>query len=196
MPLPVNTLPAATLVKEASQSLHAEVEALLLPKLEALHTRAGYAAILKMFYGYFFPLETLLQQQLSPAELPDLSQRRKAAAILHDLAAIGQPAADLPLCRHLPEIKNRTQALGVLYVLEGSTLGGKMIARMLLKKEDLDLSENAVTFFAGYKEDTGKRWKTFLEVFNQQDYSEALLQSVNDTFACLKSWMQQTLYHE
>ena len=196
MPLPVNTLPASALVKEASQPLHSSVEALLLPKLEALHSRAGYAAILKMFYGYFFPLEKLLQQHLSSAQLPDLSQRRKAAAILHDLAAIGEPVAGLPLCQHLPEIKNSTQALGALYVLEGSTLGGKMIVRMLLKNEALSLSEDAVTFFSGYKEDTGKKWKTFLEVFNQQEFSEPLLQSVNDTFAYLKSWMQQSLYHE
>jgi heme oxygenase len=171
------------------------VEALLLPKLEAVQTPADYATILKTFYGYFSPVEGMIQQHITPAQLPDIAERRKAAAILQDIGATGDSDVDIPVCRHLPEIKNSTQAFGALYVLEGSTLGGKMIAKMLLKKEALLLSKGALTFFSGYKEETGKKWKAFLDVFNQQENTAILIESANATFYHLKSWMQHTLSH-
>lgn len=193
MPLSVNSLPAATLVKQRTQTLHAEVEHLLLPALENLRTRAAYAQILQMFYGYFHPLEQMIEGFITREQLPDMQVRRKAAAILQDLDAIDFSTQHLPQCQRLPAVQNSTQAFGALYVLEGSSLGGKVIARMLLQNHALSLSENAVTFFSGYKEETGKRWKTFVEAFNQQNDASGLVESANTTFAHLKSWMQHTL---
>jgi heme oxygenase (biliverdin-IX-beta and delta-forming) len=196
MPLSVNTLSNASVVKEATQTLHAEVENLLLPKLNAIESPVGYAAILTMFYGYFSPMEALIRQHITPEQLPDIPERRKAGAILQDLSAIGHSCRGIPVCLHLPEIKNTAQAFGALYVLEGSTLGGKLIAKMLLKNKALSLTEKALTFFSGYNERTGSKWKTFLEGFNQQTGAEEIVKSANDTFYHLKCWMQHTLYHD
>lgn len=196
MPLTINTLPAAVVVKDSTQPLHTETENLLFPKLSSIQSADDYAAVLKAFYGYFFPLEERLLQHITPAELPDIAERRKAAAALHDLKRIGKSEAFVPLCLQLPSIQNTAQAFGALYVLEGSTLGGKMIANMLLKNKLLSVPGDAVTFFAGYREETGSRWKTFLEAFNRQGNVDEMVQSANNTFFYLKRWIQQTLYNE
>jgi heme oxygenase len=149
-----------------------------------------------MFFGFFHPLENAIQQHLSTTDLNDINERRKAAAILHDLKTLGFSASNISQCKSLPPVKNSSQAFGALYVLEGSTLGGKMIARMLLNNNLLSLSEESLTFFAGYKEETGSKWKRFLEAFNRQGNAEEVVKSANDTFSYLKSWMQRILYNE
>jgi heme oxygenase len=194
MPLPLMTTNAVVL-KDHTQTLHTEVESLLLPKLQAVQTIGEYAAILQFFYGFFSPLEGAIQPFIATYDLPDMNTRRKALLILQDLQAIRCPVRGLPVCTELPVIHNTASAFGALYVMEGSTLGGKMIARMLLKNTALSLPENAISFFSGYGEETGARWKNFLTALNKQEDVETLANSANATFLALKRWLQQTLYH-
>ncbi|HEY1022627.1 MAG TPA: biliverdin-producing heme oxygenase [Flavisolibacter sp.] len=191
MPLAINDLPLAGLVKNATQTVHEEVEGLLLPALTSIRTTEDYAKILKMFYGYFHPLEKLIEKQLYAGELPDLHKRRKAVSILHDLHQMSQPTENLFLCNTLPIINNSAQAFGALYVLEGSTLGGKQIAKMLAKNPAVP--EGTTRFFSGYGEQTGSRWKAFLEVFNQQPGQEEIMATATNTFYFLKGWMQHVI---
>lgn len=178
------------MVKNATDPVHQEVEALLLPKLSGIKSKEDYAAVLRMFYGYFSPLESQIAALIDLALLPDIAERRKAASLLHDLEAIRQLAGELPLCTGLPPLNTTAQALGAFYVLEGSTLGGKMIARMLRANEALAVSDEALTFFSGYGEQTGSKWKTFLTVLNNQPEADEIIASATETFRCLKRWMQ------
>lgn len=191
MPLAINETPLAGLVKNATQTVHEEVEGLLLPALTSIRTTEDYALILKMFYGYFHPLEKQIEKQLQAGELPDLHERRKAAYILHDLRQINQPTDELFLCTALPSILNSAQAFGALYVLEGSTLGGKQIAKMLARNGAIP--EGATRFFSGYGDQTGSRWKAFLEVLNQQPAQQEIMASATNTFYFLKGWMQHVI---
>ncbi|RYZ54811.1 MAG: heme oxygenase, partial [Chitinophagaceae bacterium] len=125
MPLTIHETPLAGLVKNATQQVHEEVEAILLPALTSIRSTSDYAAILKMFHGYFHPIEKLIEQQLHTGLLPDLAERRKSSSLLEDLRLLGEATDSLPLCSDLPPIKNPAEAFGALYVLEGSTLGGK-----------------------------------------------------------------------
>ena len=193
MPLTINALPLAALVKDATQQCHAAVEEILLPQLSSLQRREEYAALLHMFYGYYYPLEESIARQLTSRQLPDIAERRKADSILTDLKAIGQPTDNQLFCRNLPTVQSCAQAFGALYVLEGSTLGGTYITKMLLQNKNLSLPPEAVSFFAGYRGQTGTKWKTFLEVFNRQTDADTVIKSANDTFNHLKSWMQQSL---
>lgn len=188
----MNALPLANLVKNATQKNHTDVEELLMPKLSSIASADDYAAILKMFYGYFYPVERSIQQHLKESHLSDINERRKADAILQDLGALKMHNQEVALCTKLPSLQNTAGAFGALYVLEGSTLGGKMIARMLTKNPVVP--ETALHFFSGYKEQTGSKWKSFLEVFNQQPQEGEVVAAANDTFYFLKRWMQHTLY--
>jgi heme oxygenase len=196
MSLTINGLPFSGVVKEATQENHKETEKLLLPRLNSIKSKQDYAAILRMFYGYFFPLENIIQASITPLQLHDIAERRNAGTILRDLASIQEAASGIMLCENLPAISSAAQAFGALYVMEGSTLGGKIIARMLLKNAAFPVPEDALHFFSGYRDDTGPKWKAFLEALNKQTAIEEITTSANETFFYLKSWMQHSFSNE
>jgi heme oxygenase len=55
--------------------------------------------------------------------------------LLDDLQALGcTPSLErLPMCAQLPVIDSSAACLGVLYVLEGATLGGQILRRKSLR---------------------------------------------------------------
>ena len=62
------------------------------------------------------------------------------------------------------EIATPPYALGYLYVIEGSVLGGRVILKHLGPRLQIS-QEKGGSFFAGYKEDTSAKWKSFLQYF-------------------------------
>ena len=60
-----------------------------------------------------------------------------------------------------PAIKNLGELIGVLYVIEGSTLGGRHILKSLSKQFALS-SDEGVRFFQGYGDQTSRNWQYFL----------------------------------
>lgn len=196
MPLTLQATPLSAVVKDSTQLLHRETEDLLMPHLASVQTKEDYAAILAMFYGFYSPLEKLIEAQVPSYETSALAGRRKAGSILHDLAALSLSATNLPTCNRLPQVKTSAQAFGALYVLEGSTLGGKFIANMLRKNPPLTVSDDALQFFLGYKEETGKKWTSFLHLLNEQPDATAIAAAAGETFYYLKCWMQQCFEHD
>ncbi len=193
MPL-TPTASAAASIKEATGEAHTRTEQMLLPHLTALHDREGYARLLRMFYGFFHPMELRIREHIGSDLLPDIDERRNSGSILLDLRALGMEGS-LPLAGRLPEISSVAQALGALYVLEGSTLGGRMIANMLRKNEALQLTEAHLHFFTGYREQTGAKWTSFLSLLNaQEDEADRMASSARASFDCLSAWIQQTLH--
>lgn len=96
--------------------------------------------------------------------IPDATQRKKLPALLADLTYLERQGVEIvpaPVV-NLPQVAGVAALMGMAYVIEGSTLGGRVIARHLQKK--LGLNEtNGASFFAGHGENTGKMWTAFLE---------------------------------
>lgn len=193
MPLTI-TRSVAQLLKEETCDAHIKAENVLTPKLSFIKTYQDYASVLKMFYGYFHPLEKMIGRYITDEMLSDVGERRNSLFILQDLKSINDSTDYIPLCTDLPDMINVSDAFGCLYVLEGSTLGGRMISKMLMKNFYIRLGQDNLNFFNGYKEDTGKRWAHFLSVINQ--YGEdagAMVAAANQTFDGLTKWMEKTL---
>lgn len=139
-------------LKTKTAASHRQVEAspLMQPIASRTLTPQNYTHILRKFYGFFQPLEIAIHQ-LPTLEhyLPDLGMRRKSGSILQDLRAIHQENMALtaiPLCTDVPQITQVSEGFGALYVMEGSTLGGKMISKIVY--ETLGYSpEHGITFF-------------------------------------------------
>lgn len=138
-------------------------------------------------YGFLLPYETALRQHaaaLGPAwEVPE---RQRAQLILADLRV---PADQLPQCAALPPLASLPQLLGAMYVVEGSTLGGQVLARQLAKA-GLDLGR----YFTGYGALTGPRWKTFCRLLDAAatPATEAdIVASASLTFHHLTTWLNQ-----
>ena len=127
-------------------------------------TLSSYRSILKALHGFYVPLESMIDgvaAQLAPLQW---EPRRKAQLLRTDLLALG--ATDegidaLPHCQALPTLRGAPEALGCLYVVEGATLGGRVISRGLRR---LGISAGSGgRFFDGYGERTGNMWKELME---------------------------------
>lgn len=93
----------------------------------------------------------------------------------------------------IPYIHDHGSAFGALYVLEGSTLGGLIIKKMISEKLG---SEEGMSFFEGYGKKTAERWKVFTHILNQIDTdhntADIVVKTAASTFMLFNSWMQQT----
>ena len=146
------------------------------------------ATFLAKMYGFVQPYEAALHQHAAEFG-PEwqLEQRYRAPLILDDLARLGFAGAP-PVCPALPPLATRAQLLGAMYVLEGSTLGGQVIARQLAAG-----GIEGRTFFSGRAERTGPLWKQFtqlLEAAATED-ADAMVASAILTFQTLAAWLTQ-----
>lgn len=172
----------STKIKEATKTPHQEVEKKVVLRIKAIRSEADYADFLKHFYAYFNAVEKSIAPYITRAILPDLAERRNASYIKADIEALGGTIDELPFAL-APEINNAVQALGALYVLEGSIMGGPYIVQMLQKGG----LTRGFSFFSGYGEASGQKWGVFTAVLNalpQSEQEEAqALEAAHETFA-------------
>lgn len=123
--------------------------------------RGAYLRCLERLHGYFAPLEAGITAVGGWRERGvDLDARRRSSMLEADLSALGQAPAVVPRCRELYLPTEPAGAFGALYVLEGSSLGGRVIARRL--RDTLGIGpESGARFFHGYGDRTGEMWRSF-----------------------------------
>jgi heme oxygenase len=165
---------------------------------DSLGSKSAYEKLLIRFFGIHSTLEAQLAMvQGLPAALPDFAGRRKSSALTADLAAFGVSTDGAAICTDLPELKTISQALGCLYVLEGSTLGGQFMAREV--RERLNLGPQIGSeFFSSYGSKVGSMWKTFgqhLELFASANptFRDEILTTAQATFGCFSRWLRQPI---
>ncbi|WP_082407984.1 biliverdin-producing heme oxygenase [Verrucomicrobium spinosum] len=94
---------------------------------------AAYRRLLESFYTLYSPLEEMLAGAVNWNSLGwDFEASRKTPWLLQDLVSLGADPAGLdalPRCQDLPLLSSASHAVGCLYVLEGSTLGGQLITK-------------------------------------------------------------------
>lgn len=179
-------------LKSSTQFEHQETEKLLVGKIKSIQSAEDYVKVLKIFYGYFAPVEKLVRQHITATRLPDIDERRNISKIEEDLKLLGydQPLTLSPV---LPEIKNDYHAAGAMYVQEGSTLGGRHIARMISSK--LESASSALTFFQGYNEKTEEKWEDYKDFLNRsfvtESEQEQVIAGAKSTFENMRHWILQ-----
>lgn len=156
----------------------------------------AYRRLLQQFYGFYLPLEMHLERLPWSNLLFDFEARRKTPLLAQDLQFLGDtPAslASLPLCCDLPEVDNVPQAWGCLYVLEGSTLGGKIILRSLRRLLNINEIEGG-SFFDSYGSEVGPMWHAFGQAVNtytagQSNSEGVLIAAACNTFQKIDQWL-------
>jgi heme oxygenase len=157
----------------------------------------GYGRALRLLYGFFEPLETrLLAVPALSAVVPGLESRMRSRLLEMDLACLGLPAPairQVPRCSELPGLTGAAEALGCLYVLEGSTLGGQIMAREIVAMDPA--LAPACRFLRCDGEDVGLRWKGFAAALEgycgeHPGDSDTLCDSAIRTFRLLESWIE------
>lgn len=123
---------------------------------------ARYIEILQAFQSFYSLLEPQLSRfrEWSELECEIESRMGKLAKIEHDLKYFNTPARG-PMPRLA--IENFAQALGSMYVIEGSTLGGQVISKFLSGRFGY-APDSGADYFSGYGSETGKMWVSFKDI--------------------------------
>lgn len=146
--------------------------------------------LLGRFKGFHQAVEPLLGAVLEPSLM---AGRSKLPALRHDLqlcaalGSLGERQADLP---DLPPLTGRAEALGALYVVEGSTLGGRVIARHL--RQQAAIPRVDFTYLEIYGSRTGEMWRivcTELEAVEDPAAAARTIQTAVKMFDTLRSWL-------
>jgi len=174
-------------LKEQTKSNHQSLEKKLIGKMRAMRNKQDYIDLLTIFYSYFGGLEQLIQGNVLKNKVPDYDLRRKAYSLSADIELLGGRHPALAAQHFLPAITNHAEALGAMYVIEGSTLGGKIISEMITKQLGIT---DGVSFFNGYGADTISMWQRFQAVLNQPENlpGDAIIAAANDTFLKFSEW--------
>ena len=150
-------------------------------------------SVLKAFYGFYIPVEVELKKFESEFKSAgiNLEERLKSHLLENDLEDQGISAnsfSHIPRATEIPQIKSLSDAFAVLYVLEGSTMGGQIISKELAKS---DLSS---IYFNPYKEKTMPMWMQFKNALNQLPESEEdqMVQTARSTFSSLGKWLRSS----
>lgn len=150
---------------------HSRLERALALSPETL-TRDIVARLLLRFRTFYSVWEPWIEA--SPLDRGFLAPRLKSPLIDRDIRALGLTVADRPASGRFdmgaPSVE---RALGSLYVVEGSTLGGQVINRWL--GETAWLPAGGLAYFASYGRDVGRMWRVFQTVL-----CEAVLPSAHD----------------
>lgn len=179
-------------LKEGTADLHEEAERYV-RILDDDATVADYVRYLRAMYGFHAPLETLLAHDadLGATTFDAGTRCQKAAWMLGDLHALG--VTDAPdVCTDLPRAGNLARALGVAYVLEGSTLGGRFILAKL-PPALAALRGTATRYLDGYGAETGHCWRAFGDLVTRAVATPldeaAAVHAARETFAFLTAWL-------
>ena len=148
-------------LREASRAAHRSLDRhpVLAPLVRTDLTAAQYGDALAALRGVYAPLEAAIDRFFAARSTAfDYDSRRKLPALDDDLAALGrrpeQPAMGFPAPASLAEL------VGLLYVVEGSAMGGQSIVRCVRKSA---LENPPLRFFSGSGARAEDRWREFLD---------------------------------
>jgi len=168
-------------------------KAILLPDV----TLADYQTYLVKMYGVTKACEDSVFPVIEEV-VPDLDQRYKSLHILEDLAKTGyseEKLSSIPVFDY--PFSSVSEALGFMYVIEGSTLGGRVLFKHIHQTLGLT-SENGASYFWGYGSQTGILWKSFIAALTrfavEKDESEKIIESAVQTFANIDNWLNEAAY--
>jgi len=180
-------------LKLATAAAHSNLECVL-AKRGYFDGREQYIQYLQRFLAFQEEAERALDTALTTEAVPDWAARRRAHLARADLAMLGAPARHFPqLSGRLPQIASAEQVLGIVYVLEGSTLGGAYLLRQLAP-----LGITAVqggSYLASYGSDRGKMWQRFLftleEAHLRQARAEVIAAAAVATFSAARYYLTE-----
>lgn len=154
MVLAVEAPPSARLfLRNACEALHRRLDAKL-SEVDFDDARA-YGAMLSRMSGPLSALELALTAGTGPKLFEDWSARMRSQALRRDLLTMDAPVR----VQTADAVHDEAEALGTMYVLEGSRLGGRVLARIAGQSRDARVRE--ATRFFRHEEDAG-HWRSFL----------------------------------
>jgi heme oxygenase len=180
-------------LKTETRLAHERVEeAVNLPA--RLGSVAAYRALLARLYGFHATWE-----KEAGAAIPDralLNGRLRAPALVQDIRALGlseEEIGRLPECARILSDRTLPEALGAMYVIEGSTLGGAVIAKEVKRTLGFQATSGC-SFFAGAGRGLMAQWHGFrdkLLSYSSPDRDDLIVAGAERTFDRMRIWLTQ-----
>ncbi|HVJ65876.1 MAG TPA: biliverdin-producing heme oxygenase [Bdellovibrionota bacterium] len=162
-------------------------------------SEGDYRHLLELMLDFYEPAEIFLTQEFSAdvkAKL-DFSARLKSGWLKRDLRALKSSksrSAKNSIAFSGKAYASPARQLGLMYVMEGATLGGQVIARRfeMLFPRWID----ATRFYRSYEKDLGTRWMNFQRVIGEEiktledvaEYCEGAKEAFRGFQRAIKSW--------
>ncbi|NML15646.1 biliverdin-producing heme oxygenase [Azohydromonas caseinilytica] len=147
-------------LRAATAAQHGAIERLL--RLEPATLERGHYVRVLAGFGAFVPCwEARVRERLPARLLGWFDERSRWPHLRRDLGTLGLAAsADAPDAACAPALPDLPAVFGSMYVLEGSALGGQLIARALRERWALG-PDNGAAYFNGWGARTGALWADF-----------------------------------
>lgn len=158
------------LLRNETAEKHAKIESVYSHLISPELSLEKYLCTLRQLHQFHKTIEDffILSSSRRMASAVDFycSERLKLIHIESDLRFFGESIPQEVLCLDVPNDNFEARAWGMIYVLEGSTLGAQVICRSLESCLGISKGKGA-DFFYGYGQETGKRWTQFLARLEQ-----------------------------
>ena len=150
--------PVLTLLRQQTGEIHRRLEQRM-DAVSRLAARESRGDLVRRYHQFHEAVEAAIAPLA--ADL-GLAEWRRLPLIKNALAALD--LAPLPAASHVRLI-NREQALGALYVLNGSTLGGKVILKDIAGR---GADRTGLGFLDPHGDDVGHTWRSFVVVLERE----------------------------
>jgi heme oxygenase len=183
------------LLRHHTHEAHAAIETVpaLRRLLEPDLSVGEYTGTLRRLHAFHAAMEAPLAQRLrGVSRAGALLDNDRLAALEADLEWFGQPPMAVPVLA-VPD--SLLAALGALYVMEGSNLGGRIIGRHLARSLGVASGEGG-SFYCGLTAEAARqRWQMLndalrVEVDEAGASPQAVTVAAVCTFQALESWMR------
>lgn len=156
-----DTPPAIAMMRAATGEAHRRLEDRLAAVAQLSHPERR-ADLLQRYAALHIPARAALAAELDGVPDLDFPDRCRASLL--------SPFVGRKPLPPFPRPASRAEALGLLYVLEGSTLGGRHILRALAEQ---GIDDPELAFLDPYGHATGVRWRGFLSVLERETAGDA-----------------------
>jgi len=172
-------------LKEQTKQQHDDTEAKLQSQkiFDKSYTLEDYKTLLIHNYQLISRYEPQINEQLKSYPELKLELRSKIEALKTDLNNLNIHTAEE---NPIHNLENEAEAFGALYVMEGSTLGGNVIAKQLKRNPEFENME--FNYFGVYGENTGPYWQEFKSIINEnitEEHYEACVTGAKKAYQLL-----------
>lgn len=158
-------------MKAATRAAHEALDSFIM-SAKPFESRENFGKFVQTQYLFHGDLDALFSNKSLDSMLPDLKGRRRLGFIVQDLSDLGLSAPEAQNARFSVDDTNfdLPEAMGWLYVVEGSNLGAAFLLKDAAK---LGLDETfGARHLAGAPEGRGLHWRTFVAALDAIELTE------------------------
>jgi len=173
-------------LRQSTRADHERVDRLL--KLDSPElTLARYGEFVRCAHAFHAAMEPAFEGGPLEAWGIDMERRSKRAWLEDDLRHLALAPLPPP---ETPPPRTKPALLGRAYVLEGATLGGRVLLERLSPRCGISPGGGA-TYLAGYAAETGRMWRSFVSALDAAPLTAAeaaaCIAGARETFAAYEA---------